>query len=91
MPPVLQPYHYSRKRREGLYAGSDILSREYPPLPGPRLDGDTSSVEADSTPIFLRFSRPPETQWSRSTDRGWPQCRRWHFLSTPRACPFNVL
>ena len=34
--------------------------------------------EAGSTPICLCFSCPPETQRSRSTDRGWPQRRRWH-------------
>ena len=67
-----------------------------PPLPGPHLDVDIGTlyhrpIEASSTPIYLHFSPPPETQWSRSTDRGWPQ-RRWqHFPITPQACPFNVV
>jgi len=47
-----------------------------PPLPVPHLDVDIGTlyyrpIEAGSTPIFLCFSRPPETRWSRSTDRGW--------------------
>jgi len=62
-----------------------------PPLPGPHLDVDIilqTVTEAGSTPICLRFSCPPETRWSRSTDRGWPQHRRLHFL---QVCPLNVL
>ena len=38
----------SRKRKGGLYAGSDILSREYAPLLVPRLDVDIGT---------LRYSR----------------------------------
>jgi len=36
----------------------------------------------------LCFSRPPEIRQSKSTERGWPQCRR---RSTMWVCPFNVL
>ena len=62
-----------------------------PPFLGPRLDVDVGYYITNSTTICLHFSCPPETRWSRSTDRGWPQ-RRWrHFPSTPRVCPFNVL
>jgi len=45
---------------------------------------------AGSTAIGLCFSCPPETQWFRSTDRGWPQRRRQHFPSTMGVCPCNV-
>jgi len=66
-----------------------------PPLPGPHVDVDIgilqTATEAGSTPICLHFSCPPETRWSRSTDRGWPQRRQWRFPSTLRVFPFNVL
>ena len=59
-----------------------------PPLPGPHLDVDMGAIlktvtEAGLTPICLRSSCPPETRWSRSTDRGWQQRRRRRFPSTP--------
>ena len=72
----------SRKCRGGLYVGSDILSCECAPFSRatPRCWHRNiilqTVTEAGSTLICLRFSCPPETQWSRSTDRGWPQ-RRW--------------
>jgi len=64
-----------------------------PPLPGPRLDVDIGIIqtvtEAGSTQICLCFSCPPETWWSRSTDRDWPQHRRQHFPSTPQGLSFQ--
>jgi len=47
----------SRKRRGGLYAGSDILSREYAPSSVPRLDVDITlyyrPIEAADLPSLL--------------------------------------
>ena len=83
----------TRKRRGGLYAGSDILSREYAPSSGatPRwwrrnivLQTNRSWRSALATNSVVPVPRAPETRWSRSTDRGWPQRRQW-------VCPFNVL
>ena len=51
--------------------------------------GSTSSYTGLS--LLLSSSRNSNTFWSRSTKRGWPQCRRRHFPSTLRVCPFNVL
>ena len=83
----------SWKCKGGLY---DILSREYAPSSGamPRCWHRNiyyRPIEAGSTLICLHFSCPPETQWSRLTDRGWPYPRQRRFPSTPRVCPFNVL
>ena len=78
--PLFCNHSASWKRRGGLYVGSDILSREYAPSPGasPRCWHRNiilqTITEAGSTPIYLRFSCPPETWWSRSTDRGSTVC-----------------
>ena len=73
------------------------------PLPVPRLDVGIRTlyyrpfpawrkmVWERHSPICHCFSCPPETRWSRSTDRGWPQCRGRRFPSSTRICPFNVL
>jgi len=56
-----------------------------PPLPVPRLDigigtllqTDRSCQSALATNSVV--PQGPETRWSRSTDRGWPQRRQRHF------------
>ena len=83
----------SRKRRGGLYAGSDILSREYAPSSGatPRCYVlYYRPIEADDLPSLLILSSPKpqkldgqdqQTEVGHSIDSGVFQAFRWFVLS----------
>jgi len=61
----------SRKRGGGggLYAGSDILPREYAPTSGAMPRCSQTDTEAGSTCSYTGLSHPPETQILFGQDR----------------------